>query len=894
MKSVATLPLPLDEPFEQERTRDDSVTPMMAQYQMLKAQHPDCLLFYRMGDFYELFFEDAVKAAAALDIALTRRGQHQGQDVPMCGVPVHAYETYLARLIRKGFRVAIAEQMEDPAAARKRPGKSLVARDVVRIVTPGTVTEESLLEARAANHLLALATESGGALGLAWMDLATGQPLTQGVSRENLAACLARLDPGEIICADTLLTRPGLAAALQPWRDRLTPQPASRFDPVNARRRLEATYGVQALDSFGNFSATEMTAAGALLDYVELTQKRQMPLLAPLRQVSAGGVVQLDAATRRNLELGRTLSGERQGSLLASLDRSLTAAGARLLASHLAAPLTDPALIEQRLDGVAFFLEYGTLRAAFRQNLRSCPDIERSLARLALGRGGPRDLAALRDGLACAADIAGRLNQETGLPGLLAQAVRSLRGQDTLYADLSAALAAELPLAARDGGFIARGYAAHLDEQFVLRDEGRRLIATLEASYRQRSGVASLKIRHNNVLGYHIEVTSAQADRLTSGPERESFIHRQTTANSVRFSTQELMDLERRVAEAGGKALAIELALFERLSAQALEQTESLRALATGLAMVDEAAALAERAQEGQWCRPQMTNDDTFEIEGGCHPVVVDALARQTATPFIPNDCALIPEQRLWLVTGPNMAGKSTFLRQNALIALLAQMGSYVPARRARLGVVDRLFSRVGAADDLARGQSTFMVEMLETAAILNQATSRSLVILDEIGRGTATWDGLAIAWACLEHLHDVIGCRALFATHYHELTALCKKLPHLSPVTMRIHEGPEGIVFMHQVIPGTADRSYGLHVAALAGLPKTVLDRAAQVLAHLEEQSLSNGQAGKADISALPAAMMAPVVPASPVLDALRSLDPDTLTPREALDAIYALKAKI
>ncbi|MGF1630533.1 MAG: DNA mismatch repair protein MutS [Kiloniellaceae bacterium] len=879
------------------------VTPMMAQYLEIKQAHPGCLLFYRMGDFYEMFFEDAEQAAAALDIALTKRGQHLGEDIPMCGVPVHSADGYLARLIRKGFKVAICEQMEDPAEARKRGGKSVVKRGVVRVVTPGTITEDALLDARAHNYLAALA-EAGGELGLAWLDISTGIFLAQPVTAAGLAATLARLAPGELVLADRLLERQdiskgGAFEAFGSLKDRLTPLPTARFDSANGARRLEEIFEVKALDAFGAFGRAELAAAGALVDYVALTQKGRLPRLLPPRRLAAGAVMEIDAATRRNLELTEALTGGRAGSLLATIDRTVTGAGARLLATRLAAPLTDPAAIAGRHDLIAHFIDAEALRQDLRARLRRCPDIERGLSRLSLGRGGPRDLAAIRDALAVATALRGLLRQDGAAPGLLADAIRDLGLHDTLIGRLARALAPEPPLLARDGGAIAAGYDENLDELRALRDDSRKLIAGLQQRYARDSGVASLKIKHNNVLGYFIEVTPTHADKIETGPE-SPFIHRQTLASAKRFSTVELSELEQKIASAAERALALELQLVHDLVGEVLQRAEEIGLAARALAALDVAAALAELAVSQRWCRPRIDGSTAFHVTAGRHPVVEAALAAAQESGFVANDCRLEGghdgKGRIWLVTGPNMAGKSTFLRQNALIAVLAQMGSYVPAEAAHIGVVDRLFSRVGAADDLARGRSTFMVEMVETAAILNQAGPRALVILDEIGRGTATFDGLSIAWACLEHLHEVNACRTLFATHYHELTSLAAKLDSLACHSMRVKEWQGDVVFLHEVTAGTADRSYGIHVAKLAGLPKAAIARAEAVLTSLEQGEQAGALARLADdlplFAATAAKAAAPAARESAVEAALQDVNPDALSPREALDLLYRLKA--
>src|SRR5713226_2090784 len=893
-------PLVLRSPMN-EYSRPDAVpavpaaSPVMVQYHEIKEANPGCLLFFRMGDFYELFFDDAVAAAQALDIALTKRGRHEGADIPMCGVPVHTAETYLARLIRAGFKVAMCDQIEDPAEARRRGGKGPVRRAVIRVVTAGTLTEEGLLDARRHNYLAGLA-EAGGEIGLAWLDLSTGGFALAPTSEPALAGDLARLMPGEILLPERMLTRPALFELFAEWKPALTPLPNARFESDAARRRLENFYGVGALDGFGNFGRAELAEAGALVDYVGLTQQGRAPHLEPPRRVAPGTVMQIDAATRRNLELVSTLAGERRGSLLATIDRTVTAAGARLLTEDLAAPLTAVAAINARLDAVQFFVDRPEMRAALRDRLRHCPDIERALTRLSLGRGGPRDLAALRDGLGETARIRAILLAPglVPLPELLARAERGLGEHGPLVDRLQRALAAELPLFARDGGFIAPGYAAELDQLRELRDASRRTIAALQARYAEATGVASLRIRHNNVIGYYIEVSAANVERL-GGQLGADFIHRQTMAGALRYTTVELSELASKIASAADRALALELRLFDDLAGDIIAGRERVAAAAAALATLDLAASHAECAAETGWTRPEIERGTAFETRDGRHPTVEAALAGKDS--FIANDCVL-GEDRIWLVTGPNMAGKSTFLRQNALILILAQIGSFVPARAARIGIVDRLFSRVGAADDLARGRSTFMVEMVETAAILNQAGPRSFVILDEIGRGTATYDGLSIAWASLEQLHEVNRCRTLFATHYHELTALAAKLPALACQTMRVKEWQGDVVFLHEVAPGTADRSYGIHVAKLAGLPADVTARAEEVLEILENGEESGALARLADDLPLFRAARRPAPePAprpAPLEDLLREARPDELTPRDALELLYRLKGMV
>jgi len=879
-----------------EKTVAKAATPMMVQYLSIKRENPDCLLFYRMGDFYELFFEDAVLAARALDITLTKRGKHLGEDIQMCGVPVHAHENYLSKLIRQGFKVAVCEQTEDPAEAKKRGAKSVVRREVVRTITPGTLTEDTLLDSKRNNFLAALA-EAQGSYGLAWLDMSTGDLQMQPLSENSVAAALARLDPGEVLISDRLVAREDLADAFQPWLDRLSTLPASRFDSTNGDLRLQAMFEVKTLDAFGPFSRAELAAGGALIDYIELTQQGQLPRIAPPKRLSEGAVLEIDVATRRNLELTQTLNGERKGSLLSIIDQTLTGAGGRLLAAHISAPLTDAEAINQRLDMVQYFYEDHGLSNTLREFLKQVPDIERALSRLTLARGGPRDLASIREGLALTADIRTCL-EDVHLPQGIQDALDDFGAHGELVLILTEALELELPLYARDGGFIAEGFAPPFDELRSLRDESRRLIAGLQDNYVRAAGIQNLKIKHNNVLGYFIEVSARHAETMPTGPE-DIFIHRQTMRNAIRYTTVELGELEGKIASAADKALAMELELYDDLVARVIDQVEEIALAASALARLDVAAGMASLAVDQQYCRPAVDDSLAFNIVGGRHPVVELALSQDSsldvASSFVANDCRLNEDSQLWLLTGPNMAGKSTFLRQNALITVLAQMGSYVPAESVHLGIVDRLFSRVGAADDLARGRSTFMVEMVETAAILSQSTERSFVILDEIGRGTATFDGLSIAWAVVEHLHEINKSRALFATHYHELTNLASKLDSLSCHTMRVKEWKGSVVFLHEVATGAADRSYGIHVGQLAGLPDAVVTRAEEVLAALEEGDQAGAVTRLADDLPLFAAGPKSRAAAEPEISALEqemdAILPDELSPKEALELIYKLK---
>ncbi len=886
-----------------------AVTPMMAQYLDIRAAHPGYLLFYRMGDFYELFFEDAVAASSALDIALTKRGKHAGADIPMCGVPVHAAEGYLERLIGKGFRVAVCEQMEDPAEAKKRGSKAVVAREVVRLVTPGTITEDTLLDSRAHNYLAALARVGGrtadAGMSLAWLDISTGELRVAETFSSQLAPDLARVRPGEILVGETLLEDEELSTLLDEQPAVQTPLPSRVFDSETGRKRLEGLFGVRDLDGLTALGRADTAALGALIDYVDLTQKGRLPSIAKPIKESRGSRMLIDPATRASLEITQTLSGMRDGSLLADIDRTATGAGGRLLLERLVSPLTDLDEIKRRHDSIEYFVNTSQLRPNMLSALKAAPDMGRALGRLSVGRGGPRDVAAIRDGLMAGEAISKLFDGQDGplvdYPAEITAALSDLQGHEGLIEELGKALAEDLPTHTRDGGFVAEGFNAELDSARALRDQSRRVIAEMESDFRQQTEVQTLKVRHNNVLGYFIEVTPTHADKLLNPPHSDTFIHRQTLAGAVRFTTTDLSDLDQRISRAASLSIELENKIFQELVALVIEAASKVQQAASALAVLDVSASSAALAIERRFIRPRIDDSSVFDVQGGRHPVVESALDKSNSSAFIPNDCSLSATgegvSRLWLVTGPNMAGKSTFLRQNALIAILAQAGFFVPASSAHIGIVDRLFSRVGAADDLARGRSTFMVEMVETAAILNQATPRSLVILDEIGRGTATFDGLSIAWAAVEHLHDVNQSRVLFATHYHELNALSERLSGLASVTMRVKEWEGDVVFLHEVVAGAADRSYGIQVGKLAGLPDLVIGRAKEVLTALEQGD--SGRRAATLVDDLPlfqatAPKPAETSPQHEALDMLADINPDELTPRAALEVLYKLRSKI
>lgn len=883
------------------------MTPMMAQYLQIKKEHQDYLLFYRMGDFYELFLDDAVIASKALDIALTKRGKLDSQDIPMCGVPFHAYESYLAKLIRQGYKVAICEQVEDPKEAKKRGAKSVVKREVIRLVTAGTLTEEPLLDAKKNNFLLTLA-KVNDTLGLSWLDISTGDFYLQEVALKAkdegvvLAGILSRLNPVETVISDAYLQNPQIFNVLNDYRDQLSVLPQARFNSENAKKRLETVFKVEAVEAFGNFTRAEITAAGVLLDYVENTQKGKIPLISKPVKVTENQIMEIDGATRRSLELVEALTGDKNSCLLGVIDRTVTGAGGRLLASRVSNPLKDIEGINRRLDSVEFFTRFNRIRQEVRAILKACPDIERAVSRLSLGRGGPRDLANIKTALAVVPQLKNLVmsfNQNTDeqilseFPDSLKTVLNNLGEHSNLVSTLEQALAEDLPLLARDGGFIREGFYPPLDEIKLLKNDSHKMIVELQNKYAEATGISNLKIKYNNVIGYFIEVQSKFAPEML---ENKDFIHRQSVLNATRFTTVELTELENKIRGAADKALAMELEMFDNLVKDVRLASEDISRTAKAMAELDVSSALADLAVEKNYCRPQIDDSLVFDVKEGRHPVVENAISKENAGAFVGNNCQLDDAHgRLWLLTGPNMAGKSTFLRQNAIIAIMAQMGSFVPCASAHIGVIDKIFSRVGASDDLARGRSTFMVEMVETASILNQADERSFVILDEIGRGTATFDGLSIAWAVVEHLHELNKCRALFATHYHELTALTSKLPLMTLHCMKIKEFNDEVIFLHEVIDGAADRSYGIHVAKLAGLPRTVVKRAEQVLETLEREGKSQSVSQLAEDLPLFAAVRSKDEPAAqqivPAMEALKELNPDNLTPREALDKLYELK---
>jgi DNA mismatch repair protein MutS len=863
---------------------------MMQQYSQIKSEHMDCLLFYRMGDFYELFFEDAVLAASILDIALTKRGKHENMDIPMCGVPYHASELYLQKLIKSGHKVAICEQLETPEQAKKRGYKTIVRREVVRIVTPGTITEENLLESRSCSYLASL-VKCDNKLALAWLDLSTGEFAYSSCFEDSLSADLARINPKEMLVSDQIFSDKEYNIYLSEYKNKVTTQVASFFDPNRCLLKIKSFYDVLHIESFGDLSSGEIAACGAILEYITITQKDNIPILAIPQKLSSANFMCIDSATRRNLELTQTLNGSSIGSVISIIDKTLTNMGARLLQQYLSSPLLDQYLINKRLDIVEFFVKNPTVRFNLREILSSISDIERALSRILLNRGGPRDLLIIKHALESALIINEILTKEEIDPEIEKKS-SLLTGHQNLISELYAALKDEVGLLSRDGGFIRPSYHDKIAELIDLQQNSKVKLANLRERYRIQTAITTLKIEQNNVIGYYIEVSSQNSSKIIS----DEFILRQSTASAVRYTTLELKNLENDIIHAKDIILRLELEIFEYLVNLIKQNSSAISCTAKVIAEIDVTSALAELAHLNNYTRPLIDNGNEFIIKDGRHLVVESIKSKSSSDKdFIANSCNLSSNQRLWLITGPNMAGKSTFLRQNALIAILAQIGSFVPASSANIGIVDRIFSRVGAADDLASGRSTFMVEMIETATILNQATSKSLIILDEIGRGTATYDGLSIAWSCLEYIHDKLKCRALFATHYHELTNLTSKLPALKCYSMRVKEWNDKIIFLHEVVAGAASRSYGIHVAKLAGIPIAVIKRAEALLIMLE--------ASKDDVEFSKIANELPLFTHSIASDKssknelekiaaiLGKINIDEITPKDALAILYELK---
>ncbi len=862
------------------------LTPMMRQYQQLRARYPGMLLMFRLGDFYELFFDDAVVAARDLEITLTSREVGKGRRVPMCGIPHHALDSYLARLVERGHRIAICEQLEDPRRAR-----GLVRRDVVRVVTPGTLVEPALLPGHANNFLAAL-RPGGAAWGLAAADLSTGEfcvtELAGAEAAARMAEELARLAPREVLVPDDAADVEGLL----PDGSHLTRLEAWAFDPATARQRLLAHFQVATLDGYGcEHLPLAVAAAGALLHYLQQTQRAPLRHLWRLVTYSADGGPVVDEATRRNLELVRNLrDGGSRGTLLEVVDQTLTPMGARRLRQWLLQPLRDRPAILRRQEAVAYLVGQTRVREDVRASLRGLADLHRLVGRAGHGSATPRDLVALAASLRRLPSLAGCLGGD--LPELLADRRDAVGDHTAVAALIEAAIADHPPATVQDGGVIRDGYSPELDELRRLSREGKAWIATLEATERQRTGIKSLRVGYNKVFGYYLEVTRPNLHLVPP-----DYIRKQTLVGAERFVTQEMKEKEAAILGAEERIAELEAALFAQVRDQVAAQAGPLLRTADAVADLDALAALAEVAVAGGYTRPEITDEPILEIRAGRHPVVERTRAEER---FVPNDLVMTPHDRaILIVTGPNMAGKSTYLRQAALIVLLAQIGSYVPAAAARIGVVDRIFTRVGATDDLATGRSTFLVEMQEVAHILHHATARSLIILDEVGRGTSTYDGMSLAWAVVEYLHDRVGARTLFATHYHELTELADLLPRVRNVTMLVREEGQRIVFLRQVADGRADRSYGIHVAQLAGLPPAVIEQARRILARLEATARA-APAGEAFLPPVPSRatgawqLSLPLAAPSAVEEALLALPLESMTPMDAMAALHDLRERL
>lgn len=885
---------------------EEKINPSTQQYLDIKQQYKEYLVFYRMGDFYELFFDDAVTASKALDLVLTKRGTYQGKKIPMCGVPFHAYENYLARLIHQGFKVAIAEQTETPEEAKKRGRGALVRREVIRLVTPGTLTEDTLLDARQNNYLMAVSFQND-IFGFSWLDLSTGDffskeiPLSKNAPADILYTVLSNIDPSEIIVSDTLYAHSSAFKVLSCYQSRLTVLPYNRFNTENAQKTILSFFNIVSLDIFGSLSKAEISAAGILLDYVQSTQIQEKPHIKNLKRQNLSQTMEIDPSSRRNLELFYGLGGNKQSSLLAHIDETITSAGARLFANRLLNPSTDISEINNRLDCTEFFLSVPELRKELRFYFKQIADMERIVSRLFLNRGGPKDMFSLKVALLYAPKIRNLIHNfrtyktlVTDIPPAIEEILNNMSNFSALADELNRALKDfdDLPALTREGHFIQKGYDAELDELKKYKTHSAEMITDLETAYSRELGISNLKIKYNSIVGYYLEVPNRFVETVA---KNDKFIHKQTVLNALRYTTKELSELEQKITSLDDKILNAELEIYKNLTDKILARADDISKLSSLYAELDIASASAELASQREYTRPIIDYSFSFEVKDGRHPVVENALNKMHEGPFVTNHCSLNTENnRIWLLTGPNMAGKSTFLRQNALIAIMAQMGLYVPASYAKIGIVDKVFSRVGASDDLSQGRSTFMVEMVETATILNNATDRSFVILDEIGRGTATYDGLSIAWSVIEHLHDINRCRTLFATHYHELTVLKEKLSALTLHAMKIKEFEGNVVFMHEVIDGTADRSYGVHVAQLAGLPKLAVKRAEQILKTLEKQNdiqkITHIENDLPLFSAFFEKTKEEIQP-SPLDEMLQKLNPDNLTPREALDKLYELK---
>ena len=872
-------------------------TPMFQQFLEIKADNLDCLLFFRMGDFYELFFEDAVIASKELDIALTSRGKYDGDPVPMCGVPHHAYMPYLEKLTKNNYKVAICEQTESPKEAKIRGGtKALVKREVVRIVTPGTLTEEILLDADKNNFLLSINTNNKN-IGISWLDVSTGELYTEECFKNNFLSVIARIRPSEILLMGTVdnyysdLIKKTFDCVVSPLIQNIN-------NSKKAEKLICLHFGVKTLASFGRFSENEIITCWSLLDYVSLTQKGNLPPIRFPKSIKNESLMRIDSSTRKSLEISQTLIGNKKGSLIDAVDMTLTAVGARQLDKDISAPLTNIEEINGRLDMIDFLIDSNTVRESIRKILKSSADIDRAKARVILSRGGPRDLESIKLGIEGAHNLDNILDNKKfeRFPKDFIALKKHLNRCSELLNLLKSILSENLPLFVKDGGFVKKGYSKELDEVCSFRDQSRQHILEMEVEERAKTGLTSLKIKYNNVIGYFFEVTQLQKKKFLEIKNAERFIPRQSLKGAARFVTEALSRLSESISNAAEQAIEIELRIFEEIKSLIKAQHDALANISYTLSRLDVASSLAEVSILHNFVRPNILDDQNLEIIGGRHPSVELVMQKNGENKFFSNDCHLDQEDKIWLLTGPNMAGKSTFLRQNALITILAQSGSFVPAEKASIGIVDSLFSRVGSSDDLASGRSTFMVEMLETAAILNQAGKKSLVIMDEVGRGTSTYDGLSLAWSILEHLHNTSHSRTLFATHYHELTKLSKTLPSLSCHTMQVKEWENKVIFLYTVMSGVAKSSYGIHVASLAGIPNSVLRRAKKILQEFEtsgtRNNLSKEEKEVSTSKFIKTNNKTEII--NNLINDMSVINLDALSPKEALDKLYTYVKKI
>lgn len=886
-------------------------TPMMLQYLEVKEKHKDYLLMYRMGDFYELFFDDAVIASKALDIALTHRGTHLGKPIPMCGVPHHAFSSYMPKLIKQGYKVAICDQTETPEEAKLRGGnKAVIKREVSRIITAGTLTEDNLLNSSFNNYLCSVNFTEGlePHITIALADISTGDFIIQNWDTNSISELQSFLlikNPAEIIISDKLLNNKKFESIISEHKQKLVIKPESFFDTLNATKNLCDLYEISTLDSLGKLSDTEISCCGAILNYIQITQIGTKPNLKRPTKENNSDLLQIDAFSIRNLEIFNNINDEnlKDSSLFEILDKTQTSMGRRYLRQILSAPLANAENINNRLNIVEFFTENKDLLLQIRTQLSLISDIQRIISRITFNRAGPKDLQNIGLTLSVSTYLKDILETaiKTNITNPLQNIINGLKDFSILTRNIKNAIIEDAPITTKESGYIKEGYNPTLDEYRNIQTNAKQIILDLQSKYILDTGISSLKIKYNNLAGYFIEVPIKQATSLMD--PQSGFKHRQTLLNAVRFTTPELTEIEQKILVADDKYVSLEQSLFKDLCKDILNRVEDIELFAQSISELDVFTNLALIALENDYVKPIVDNTLAFEIIDGRHPIVEANIKKQNAT-FIPNDCILENtnnSSKLWILTGPNMAGKSTFLRQNAIIIIMAQIGSFVPATSAHIGVVNKLFSRVGASDNLARGQSTFMVEMSETATILNQADEHSFVILDEIGRGTATFDGLSIAWAVLEYLNNINRCRGLFATHYHELTESVSKLSNVSTHTMQIKEYEGDIIFLHKVGKGIADKSYGIHVAKIAGIPTTVINRASQILNSFEsDENLTKTKnaikkINDLDLFSYNVMEEAPAPKQNQNLELLekklKEVNPDELTPKSALEILYEIK---